>query len=146
MLTTDNVFYFKSAAKAVLQSLGIMRPKVQVWRHQDRYYWWNQHVFMWNLDALTTLLTVCGFEVVQANYVPNNYYSWRRGVLFLQSVFEAVFPFLRAKLLLYAVKRYPTAEEMNVWRLHGFGEYVWSVADDAIVKQVSDMQESAQDL
>jgi ubiquinone/menaquinone biosynthesis C-methylase UbiE len=113
VLTTDNVFYVNSFGKAILQSLGLMRTRSQVWRHQEgRFFWWNQHVLMWNMDALSTLVTICGFDVCERRYITCSSVSLRDGLLLFKNIVERVLPFLRAKLFICALKRSPTEEEL----------------------------------
>lgn len=72
LVDTDNAHSLKFTLANLYYSVTKSKPSTYLWHNQDRYYWWNHHLYSWTLSTLTTLLALYGFEL-EGYWFTNHY-------------------------------------------------------------------------
>jgi 2-polyprenyl-3-methyl-5-hydroxy-6-metoxy-1,4-benzoquinol methylase len=97
LLSTDNAFSLDSLYTHVFHGFRKGQPYLCLWHHQDRYYWWNHHLYAWTLHTLCTLANLYGFEV--EDYWFTNHYRTGSLRTRAQDLITAVLPPFRRKVV-----------------------------------------------
>lgn len=102
MLTTDNAFSLDSISTHLYHSYRKGQPNLCLWHNQDRYYWWNHHLYAWTLETLCTLVSLYGFDV--EDYWFSNHYPPQTMRARVQDLISALLPGVRRKVILRSRK------------------------------------------
>ena len=97
MLSTDNAFSLDSLSTHLYHALRKGQPYLCLWHHQDRYYWWNHHLYAWTLHTLGTLLNLYGFSL--EDYWFANHYRTRGVRTRAQDLISTLVPAFRRKVI-----------------------------------------------
>ena len=97
LLDTDNAFSFKFLLANLYYGFRGTRPTTYKWHEQDRYYWWNHHIYSWTLSTLTTLLELYGFKL--EGYWYTHHYPGRTLTDRLSDAVGALVPGLRRHIV-----------------------------------------------
>lgn len=74
LLDTDNAYSLKFLLASMYYAISKRKPSLYLWHDQERYFWWNHHLYSWTLSTLATLLAMYGF-VLDDFWFTNHYRS-----------------------------------------------------------------------
>jgi 2-polyprenyl-3-methyl-5-hydroxy-6-metoxy-1,4-benzoquinol methylase len=116
LLDTDNAYSFKFFLANLFYGYRGTRPSTYKWHEQERYYWWNHHLYSWTLSTLTTLLELYGFSL--EGYWYTHHFPGRNPVDRLSDWVGVLVPGLRRHIV---VKMKKIGEPVIVERTPGTG-------------------------
>lgn len=102
LLDTDNAYSFKFFLANLYYGYRGTRPTTYKWHDQERYYWWNHHLYSWTLSTLTTLLELYGFRL--EDYWYTHHYRGRNLTDRLSDLAGALVPGLRRHIVVKLTK------------------------------------------
>ncbi len=99
IVTTDNIFLLSNFIKEIYYSF--LKPKIsyqQWYKSEGRVFWWNHHLYTFDIRTLATTLKLAGFSTM-SYYYENHIPALSSVTTFFLNTLGTVIPALRPKVV-----------------------------------------------